>query len=136
MCNVWMCFTLKLMDLILLSNRKGDYFRYLAEIETGKKKNDMCEEAEKSYKEAQESAKELTEVNPIRLGLSLNYSVFHYELKDDREYACKIAKDAFDGAVAELDTLKEDSYKDSTLIMQLLRDNLTLWTSGEYKLTL
>lgn len=30
---------------------------------------------------------------------------------------------------AELDTLSEDSYKDSTLIMQLLRDNLTLWTS-------
>jgi len=28
-----------------------------------------------------------------------------------------------------LDTLNEDSYKDSTLIMQLLRDNLTLWTS-------
>ena len=30
---------------------------------------------------------------------------------------------------AELDTLSEESYKDSTLIMQLLRDNLTLWTS-------
>lgn len=36
---------------------------------------------------------------------------------------------AFDDAIAELDTLNEDSYKDSTLIMQLLRDNLTLWTS-------
>ncbi|XP_016108012.1 14-3-3 protein beta/alpha-B-like [Sinocyclocheilus grahami] len=32
---------------------------------------------------------------------------------------------AFDEAIAELDTLNEDSYKDSTLIMQLLRDNLT-----------
>ena len=41
-------------------------------------------------------------------------------------------------AIAELDTLGEESYKDSTLIMQLLRDNLTLWTSdmvgGLYKL--
>lgn len=36
---------------------------------------------------------------------------------------------AFEEAIAELDTLGEDSYKDSTLIMQLLRDNLTLWTS-------
>ena len=36
---------------------------------------------------------------------------------------------AFDDAIAELDTLDEESYKDSTLIMQLLRDNLTLWTS-------
>ncbi|KAF5821743.1 putative 14-3-3 protein [Helianthus annuus] len=34
----------------------------------------------------------------------------------------------FDEATAELDTLGEDSYKDNPLIMQLLRDNLTLWT--------
>nr|KAF6356418.1 tyrosine 3-monooxygenase/tryptophan 5-monooxygenase activation protein gamma [Myotis myotis] len=42
-----------------------------------------------------------------------------------------LAKTAFDDAIAELDTLNEDSYKDSTLIMQLLRDNLTLWTSDQ-----
>ena len=45
--------------------------------------------------------------------------------------ACELAKQAFDDAIAELDTLDEESYKDSTLIMQLLRDNLTLWTSSE-----
>lgn len=42
-----------------------------------------------------------------------------------------MAKKAFDDAIAELDTLSEESYKDSTLIMQLLRDNLTLWTSDQ-----
>jgi len=42
-----------------------------------------------------------------------------------------LAKHAFDDAIAELDTLSEESYKDSTLIMQLLRDNLTLWTSDK-----
>ena len=45
--------------------------------------------------------------------------------------ACHLAKQAFDDAIAELDSLSEESYRDSTLIMQLLRDNLTLWTSSE-----
>ena len=35
---------------------------------------------------------------------------------------------AFDDAIAELDQLKDDTYKDGTLIMQLLRDNLTVST--------
>jgi hypothetical protein len=47
------------------------------------------------------------------------------------EKACQLAKQAFDDAIAELDNLTEDSYKDSTVIMQLLRDNLTLWTSDQ-----
>ena len=67
--------------------------------------------------------------HPIRLGLALNFSVFYYEILNSPERACHLAKQAFDDSIAELDTLGEDSYKDSTLIMQLLRDNLTLWTS-------
>merc|ERR1712083_892880 len=67
--------------------------------------------------------------HPIRLGLALNYSVFMYEVINQPEEACKMARTAFEDSIAELDNVGEESYKDSTLIMQLLRDNLTLWTS-------
>ncbi|KAL0423965.1 UNVERIFIED_CONTAM: 14-3-3 protein 4 [Sesamum radiatum] len=72
---------------------------------------------------------ELAPTHPIRLGLALNFSVFYYEILNSPDRACNLAKQAFDEAISELDTLGEESYKDSTLIMQLLRDNLTLWTS-------
>ena len=107
---------------------KGDYYRYLAEVK--KEDKEKVKKSYEAYTEAGETAKEeLPSTHPIRLGLALNFSVFHYEIKNEPKEACKLAKEAFDDAIAELDQLKEDSYKDSTLIMQLLRDNLTLWTS-------
>jgi 14-3-3 protein epsilon len=63
--------------------------------------------------------------------LALNFSVFYYEILNSPDRACHLAKQAFDDAIAELDSLSEESYRDSTLIMQLLRDNLTLWTSSD-----
>lgn len=39
--------------------------------------------------------------------------------------AARVGKGAFDDAISQLDTLCEDSYKDSTLIMQAIRDELT-----------
>lgn len=109
---------------------KGDYYRYLAEVATGTKKSGVVGESENSYQAALEIAKsQMQPTHPIRLGLALNYSVFFYEILSAPDRACHLAKQAFDDAIAELDTLNEDSYKDSTLIMQLLRDNLTLWTS-------
>merc|ERR1712007_116028 len=111
---------------------KADYHRYIAEFSLGSKKNEAAEEAKKSYEDAQKQAeKDLAVTHPIRLGLALNFSVFQYEVLQSPEEACKMARTAFEEAIAELDNVAEDSYKDSTLIMQLLRDNLTLWTSDQ-----
>uniref|UniRef100_A0A2K6STT2 14-3-3 domain-containing protein n=1 Tax=Saimiri boliviensis boliviensis TaxID=39432 RepID=A0A2K6STT2_SAIBB len=90
---------------------KGDYYRYLAEVAAGDDKKGIVDQSQQAYQEAFEiSKKEIQPTHPIRLGLALNFSVF----------SCSLAKTAFDEAI---------SYKDSTLIMQLLRDNLTFWTS-------
>ena len=109
---------------------KGDYWRYLAEFATGAGRKEAAEHSLVAYKSAQDIAlTDLPPTHPIRLGLALNFSVFYYEVLNSPDRACHLAKQAFDDAIAELDTLNEESYKDSTLIMQLLRDNLTLWTS-------
>ncbi|XP_066294698.1 14-3-3-like protein [Branchiostoma lanceolatum] len=108
---------------------KGDYYRYLVEISVGAERDDMAAKSKESYEKAQEKAEGLPTTNAVRLGLALNLSVFHYEIGNNGKEACRVANDAFDAAISEADNLKDDSYKDSTLIMQLLRDNLTLWTS-------
>ena len=126
-------------SLVFYWKMKGDYFRYLAEVSTGDKNDKSIDLSGEAYSKALTYSRDgvgnkvgcLKPTHPIRLGLALNYSVFHYEIADKRESACTLAKEAFDDAIAELDSLNEDSYKDSTLIMQLLRDNLTLWTSDE-----
>ncbi|KAL1638544.1 hypothetical protein SLS58_008873 [Diplodia intermedia] len=111
---------------------KGDYHRYLAEFASGEKRKVAATAAHEAYKTATDVAQtELTPTHPIRLGLALNFSVFYYEILNSPDRACHLAKQAFDDAIAELDSLSEESYRDSTLIMQLLRDNLTLWTSSD-----
>lgn len=118
-----------LESLVFYLKMKGDYYRYLAEVAQSSSKESVVANSQKAYEQAVELASKMNTTHPIRLGLALNFSVFHYEIKEDSGEACRLAKAAFDEAIADLDALGEDSYKDSTLIMQLLRDNLTLWTS-------
>ncbi|XP_071487159.1 uncharacterized protein [Diadema antillarum] len=133
---------LSLLERFLIPNAKlpesrvfyhkmmGDYHRYLAEFSKSDARKTASDSSLGAYKKANEIASlELQPTHPIRLGLALNFSVFYYEILSSPDRACRLAKAAFDDAIAELDNLSEDSYKDSTLIMQLLRDNLTLWTS-------
>mmetsp|Transcript_26484 Transcript_26484/g.12455 ORF Transcript_26484/g.12455 Transcript_26484/m.12455 type:complete len:104 (+) Transcript_26484:326-637(+) len=102
---------------------KADYFRYLSEFQcTGDNKeiygSKAADSALETYTEASEIAdSELASTHPIRLGLALNFSVFYYEVLNSHEKACQLAKTAFDSAIAELDNVDEEYYKDSTTIM-------------------
>ena len=109
---------------------KADYYRYKCEFSNGKDFDEACANAEKVYKEAYElSNKEMPITNSTRLGLDLNFSVFYYEIKGLKEEACNIAKNAFDEAMKSLDDLEKSRAKDTLLIIQLLKENLILWTN-------
>ena len=95
----------------------------------GEDRKGPAEKALDAYKDAEKEAEDLPSTNPISLGLALNFSVFYYEILDSPEKACRLAKKAFDGAVGDLEKSSESQFKESALILQLLRDNLTLWTS-------
>jgi len=109
---------------------KADYHRYLAEFASQENHSKHSQDAHDAYKAASDIAlAQLPPTHPIRLGLALNFSVFYYEVFSSPEKACVLSKAAFDDAISAMDSLDEEQYKDSATIMQLLRDNLTLWTS-------
>lgn len=109
---------------------KGDYYRYISEYAQSDLHKQVSAGALEAYSAASDFATtELKTTHPIRLGLALNFSVFHYECLNDPAKACSLAKQAFDDAIADIEHIDDDQYKDATTIMQLIRDNLTLWTS-------
>eukprot|EP00928_Gymnodinium_smaydae_P041893 TRINITY_DN2828_c1_g1_i1.p1 TRINITY_DN2828_c1_g1~~TRINITY_DN2828_c1_g1_i1.p1 ORF type:complete len:241 (+),score=51.00 TRINITY_DN2828_c1_g1_i1:74-796(+) len=110
---------------------KADYLRYIAEFATGDKKDMALERSRRAHEQVQQLvSSEFAATDPIRLGLALSLSMYQHDIIGNLEEAIRIARTALDDAMAELDNVKEDSYKDAMLIMQLLRDNMTLWTSG------
>merc|ERR1711876_12335 len=102
---------------VFYQKMKADHYRYIAEFSDGDAKKTAASNAEEAYKDAAKVAeKDLAVTHPIRLGLALNFSVFQYEVLQQPDEACKMARTAFEDAIAELDNVAEDSYKDSTLI--------------------
>ena len=110
---------------------KGDYNRYIAESVEGDLKDKVGKDALAAYQEASDNAKDLPVLNPISLGLALNFSVFHYEVMNDHETAIKVASDAYDKASKELPNIDEDAEenRDAVSIINLLKENLDMWKS-------
>merc|ERR1712165_62093 len=83
----------------------------------------------KAYEEANQIT--LPPCNPIKLGLALNFSVFHYEVMKNHKAACDLADKALQDALDKIDELEEDDFRDAKSIIELLKENLTLWKEEE-----
>jgi len=110
---------------------QGDYQRYMAEISDNADRSRAKEAARKAYEVGTRVAEDgLAVTDPERLGLALNHAVFFYEVMKIPEQGITIARKAYEDAIRGLDTVKETSGKDTSLLMRLLSDNVTSWTNG------
>lgn len=107
----------------------ADYKRYAAEVTNNPDdRASVVAESRAAYEQADTlSRRVLQHIDPVRLGLMLNYSVFLYQVCNQRQQGHDLAKLAFDEAVAQIDSIEDHMYDDSTLILRLIRDNLTIW---------
>ena len=127
---------------------RADLFRYLVEVYKVQGSETVSSEAmqnaRKCYQEASDvvTTHGLGMTDPIVLGLVLNHSVFAFEVLNKPREACILAKDALDmvmGSLGPLIVCEDQPSKsvsgepiDPSLLklIQLVRDNLVLWTSN------
>jgi len=109
----------------------GDYYRYVAESAAEDKIQQVRDGALTGYSAASEHAQSLNACNPIRLGLALNYSVFQYEVMNDHKKACELGESALTEALEKIDDVDEETFRDAKSIIELLKENLSLWKEEE-----
>merc|ERR1719499_1653467 len=107
----------------------GDYYRYISENAKDAKLEEVKQNALKAYNEANTIT--MQPCNPIKLGLALNFSVFHYEVMKNHKAACDLADKALQEALDKIDELEEEDFRDAKSIIELLKENLTLWKEEE-----
>jgi 14-3-3 protein epsilon len=109
----------------------GDYYRYVAESAHDAILEEVKAGALEGYDQATKLSQGLNACNPIRLGLALNFSVFHYEVMNDHKKACQIGEDALTNALENIDDVDEEVFRDAKSIIELLKENLSLWKEEE-----
>lgn len=120
-------------NLVFLLKMTADYFRFLAEIcvdGDDERREVASQDALGYYLVASAIAKlHLVPTHPARLALALNFSSFYLEIMQKPEHAFKLAESSYDAAVAEFAACDKSLVKDSEYIMQLIKENLRVWTS-------
>lgn len=109
----------------------GDYYRYVAECASESKLESVRNGALENYGLADNASKSLNPCNPIRLGLALNFSVFHYEVMNNHKEACTLGEQALSDALEKIDDVDEETFRDAKSIIELLKENLSLWKEEE-----
>jgi len=109
----------------------GDYYRYVAENAQGDQLETVKQGALQNYEAAQSTCQSLNACNPIRLGLALNFSVFHYEVMNNHKKACELGELALSEALEKIDDVDEETFRDAKSIIELLKENLSLWKEEE-----
>jgi len=105
----------------------GDYYRFVAESASEDKLQEVKNGALQGYEESDKFSKGLNACNPIRLGLALNFSVFQYEVMNDKRQACELGEKALTEALEKIDDVDEETFRDAKSIIELLKENLSLW---------
>ena len=105
----------------------GDYYRYVAESASDSVLEEVKNGALSGYEEADKLSKGLNACNPIRLGLALNFSVFYYEVMNNHKKACELGEMALSEALEKIDDVDEETFRDAKSIIELLKENLSLW---------
>merc|ERR1711907_26809 len=109
----------------------GDYYRYIAESAREDKLEEVKNGALEGYQEAKRLSETLNACNPIRLGLALNFSVFYYEVMNNHKLACELGEKALADALEKIDEVDEETFRDAKSIIELLKENLSLWKEEE-----
>jgi len=110
---------------------KGDYNRYMAEVQDKDQREHAVEEAKKAYQEALvEADQHLLTTHPVRLGLSLNWAVFQNEILGNKEGAVKTAETTIHGAMQALEGMPDEAYQDALGTLRMLQENLALWNES------
>ena len=105
----------------------GDYYRYVAESANATILEEVKNGALDGYNQANNHCGSLNPCNPIRLGLALNFSVFHYEVMNNHGKACEVGEAALTEALEKIDDVDEETFRDAKSIIELLKENLSLW---------
>ena len=106
----------------------ADYLRYKWEGTPDKNRQDVAQRCKAAYQEAMTLAEtSLPTYHPLRLGLSLNFAVFTYEILGETAEAHDIASKAYTDAGTGINQLSDESKEEATRTIDLLRENIQLW---------